>query len=257
MHSYPFHIGDYIKDTAHLTNGQDLAFRRLLDLYYDTESPIRNETQWVATRLRVVLEDVEFVLKEYFQLTESGWINLRADEEIAAYHERAEKNRRNGKKGGRPKKQGLTKGKNPVGSQSHPTGNPNERQPEPETINQKPVDIYTPPAKQTAKSKLSASDLVTRFGISEQLAADYMTVRKDKKSPLTETALKNLCEQFSLAGLTVAEGLLKCTQNGWVGFKPQWLENQKSSGVSIHDKRSSVIASLTGGAFNQPSERLG
>lgn len=37
---YPFHIGDYAKDTRHLSIIEDGAYRRLLDLYYTTEKPL-------------------------------------------------------------------------------------------------------------------------------------------------------------------------------------------------------------------------
>ena len=56
MYYYPHHIGDYKSATAHLTNEEDLAYRRLLEMYYDTEAFIPLETQWVARRLRVGCE---------------------------------------------------------------------------------------------------------------------------------------------------------------------------------------------------------
>ena len=34
MNYYPFHLGDYAARTAHLEPMEDLAYRRLLDLYY-------------------------------------------------------------------------------------------------------------------------------------------------------------------------------------------------------------------------------
>ncbi|RPP48164.1 hypothetical protein IPC1156_32430, partial [Pseudomonas aeruginosa] len=34
MNFYPFHPGDYMLRTAHLEPLEDLAYRRLLDLYY-------------------------------------------------------------------------------------------------------------------------------------------------------------------------------------------------------------------------------
>jgi len=40
MHFYDFNIGDYAKKTQHLTNEEDLAYRRALDMYYDTEKPL-------------------------------------------------------------------------------------------------------------------------------------------------------------------------------------------------------------------------
>ena len=139
LNHYPFHIGDYIKDTAHLSADEDLAYRRLLDLYYDTEAPIPLETQWVARKIRLGSEVVEKVLNEYFEKGENGWSNRRCDEEIAKYQRQAEKNRLNGKAGGRPKKtqskpSGLVKK-----TQWEPSGNPLESQPEPEPEPSKPI----------------------------------------------------------------------------------------------------------------------
>lgn len=104
MHHYPFHPGDYLKHTAHLSPMEDLAYRRLLDMYYDTEQRIPLETQSVSRRLRLDSEVVANVLNEFFLPTETGWQNTRADEEIAKYRARSAANRENGKAGGRPKK---------------------------------------------------------------------------------------------------------------------------------------------------------
>ena len=123
MNYYPHHIGDYKSATMHLSNEEDLAYRRLLEMYYDTEQPIPLETQWVARRLRVGTEALDSVLNDFFLPTEDGWRHPKCDVVIREYHEMAEKNRRNGKLGGRPKtnKQAV---KNPVGSQSDASGNP-------------------------------------------------------------------------------------------------------------------------------------
>jgi uncharacterized protein YdaU (DUF1376 family) len=48
MHYYKFNIADYRSATAHLTNEEDLAYRRLLDMYYDTEVPIPNDPKDVC-----------------------------------------------------------------------------------------------------------------------------------------------------------------------------------------------------------------
>lgn len=104
MNYYSFNIGDFVAATVHLTPMEELAYRRLLDMYYDTEANIPLETQWVSRRLRLDTEVIETVLKEFFTLTENGWANHRCDAEIAAYRRKAEANRNNGKQGGRPKK---------------------------------------------------------------------------------------------------------------------------------------------------------
>ena len=84
MNFYPFHIGDYISHTSHLTDEEDLAYRRMIDLYYQTEVPFKDEL-FVARRVRTTQAIARVLLDEYFELQEDGWHNKRADEEIAKY----------------------------------------------------------------------------------------------------------------------------------------------------------------------------
>jgi uncharacterized protein YdaU (DUF1376 family) len=127
MHWYPHHIGDYRSATAYLTNEQDLAYRRLLEMYYDTENPIPLETQSVSRRLRVGADALQLVLDDFFVRTESGWKHARCDQEIMQFNRKAEVARANGAKGGR-RKSLPAKQKNPAGyplvSQQEPIGNP-------------------------------------------------------------------------------------------------------------------------------------
>lgn len=154
MHYYQFHIGDYRSSTMHLSNEEDLAYRRLIDWYYDTEKPIPLETQWVSRRLRVGCEALESVLNDFFLRTEDGWVSPRCEQEIAEYRKLQDRNKANGAKGGRPRngKTGLEPNKNnpekpsgfPVATQSQPT----ETQTEPTgkaTINHKPRTINQEP----------------------------------------------------------------------------------------------------------------
>ena len=62
MHYYQFNIGDYIKNTIHLSLMEDLAYRRLLDMYYDSEKPIPTDIPWVSRRLRMDTDVVQNVL---------------------------------------------------------------------------------------------------------------------------------------------------------------------------------------------------
>lgn len=124
MHYYKFNIGDYARSTRHLSNEEDLAYRRLLDMYYENEAPIPLETQWVARRIRVACEVVDIVLQDMFERTEEGWKHARCEADIADYHRNAERNRQNGKRGGRPKSVDKKPKENPVGSQSDASGNP-------------------------------------------------------------------------------------------------------------------------------------
>jgi uncharacterized protein YdaU (DUF1376 family) len=119
MHYYRFHVGDYVTATVHLQPLEDLAYRRLLDMYYDTERPIPLDTQWVSRRLRLETQIIDSVLSEFFVRTENGWISSRCDEEIASYHRKADANRTNGKLGGRPKKTQSVTTRNPTETQNN------------------------------------------------------------------------------------------------------------------------------------------
>ena len=139
MHYYQFHIGDYRSATSHLSNEEDLAYRRLLDMYYDTESCIPLDTQWVSRRIRVGSDVVISVLNDMFQETPDGWFHPVCDKNLKQYIAKAETARTNGKAGGRPSG-------NPVGSQQEPDRKL--------TNNQEPV---TRESKQSRGTRLPAS----------------------------------------------------------------------------------------------------
>ena len=101
---YKFHLGDYITHTLHLADAEDLAYRRLLDLYYMSEKPIPLDTEAVSRKIRLDRDITESVLSEFFEKTETGYRNARCDAEIAKYQHQVETNRSLGKRGGRPKK---------------------------------------------------------------------------------------------------------------------------------------------------------
>lgn len=95
MNYYERHLGDYAKDTAHLSMVEHGAYGLLLDRYYGTEAGIPADQAYRITRARSKEEKtaVDCVLAEFFFLDrDSGvWRNKRADEEIAKYLEKKPK----------------------------------------------------------------------------------------------------------------------------------------------------------------------
>jgi len=141
VHYYNHHIGDYMRDTAHLTLVEDGIYRRLLDLYYLDEIPLADNIPYLARRIRAREneKEIEVILMEFFEKTESGWTQARCNMEILEYHEICSRNKANGKQGGRPKKtQSVMSGLREK-TQSDNSGNPDESQPV--TSNQEPVTI--------------------------------------------------------------------------------------------------------------------
>lgn len=106
MHYYKFNISNWYLNTAHLTLEEEAVYFRLVNHYYDSEQPIPLETQSVIRRLRLgsYSDIVGLVLKEFFVLQEDGWHHKTCDELLEEYRLTADKNRKNGKSGGRPLK---------------------------------------------------------------------------------------------------------------------------------------------------------
>lgn len=120
MHYYNFNIGDYMKSTRHLSLIEDLIYRRLLDVCYDTERPLPLDVAKVARLIgmRENPEETQAILDEFFSKTQKGWIQKRVQKELSKYSAKAETARANGKKGGRPKKTQLVNSGNPEETQS-------------------------------------------------------------------------------------------------------------------------------------------
>ena len=96
MHYYQFNIADYQSHTKHLTPIEDICYRRLLDWQYMHEKPISIDINSVCRllMLRECSTDVERMLNEFFILTDEGWVNSRAFEEIEQYRLMKKVNRR-------------------------------------------------------------------------------------------------------------------------------------------------------------------
>lgn len=99
MHYYQFNIGDYKSHTEHLSEMEDLTYRRLLDWYYLHESPIPLDIQETARqiRMRSHTDCISVVLHEYFERTDHGWIHHRANDEINKAGDKSQKARESAK----------------------------------------------------------------------------------------------------------------------------------------------------------------
>lgn len=156
MHYYKFNIGDWALHTSHLSLEEEAIYFRLINFYYDSENPIPLETQSVFRRLRFGSDTAlaTSILSEFFVKTEKGFLHNRCEELLKDYRKTAKKNKANGAKGGRPKKDASsseTQNKPsglPVGTQKKPKDNPNYKL---ETTNQ---ELLTKVNKAFAKPSL-------------------------------------------------------------------------------------------------------
>ncbi len=245
MNYYERHLGDYAKDTGHLTILEHGAYTLLLDRYYGTEVGIPADQVYRLARARSDDEKlaVDAVLAEFFTLTQENlWVNGRAEEEIEKMKVKVNSARENGKKGGRPKKEAET-------PQKEPTENPVETQDKPnglllgsETITQSKAHQTPDTSNQTPiKNKDTFGVRAMREtcpGLSESVAADYWTHRKGKKAPITMTAWEIMVSEIGKSGLTPDVALGEAMAAGWTGFKASWLKDRNTARLAQPAKQS-------------------
>ena len=77
-------------------------------------------------------------------------------------------------------------------------------------------------------NKLGLKDLIS-LGVTEQIARDWLEVRKMKRAPLTQTALDAIIKEAAKARLTLNDAIKSCVENSWQGFKSDWYLNVNKS----------------------------
>ncbi|ACL32212.1 hypothetical protein [Glaesserella parasuis] len=82
-----------------------------------------------------------------------------------------------------------------------------------------------------AREKKSADlILLESFGITEQLAKDFIVHRKSFKAPITETALKGFQREADKAKIPIQQAIAISIERGWRGFNAGW--DWQNDGVS-------------------------
>lgn len=124
----PLYIGDYLQDTTRLSTEQHGAYL-LLIMDYWTNGPLPDDDAALAqvTRLQpAAWKKLRPAIARLFQIADGEWRHKRIDEELDKASQFIAKQKANGSKGGRPKK---NPNHNPDESQKKPMGfdrdNPN------------------------------------------------------------------------------------------------------------------------------------
>jgi len=221
MHYYQFNIGDYASHTRHLDLDEDLAYRRLLDLYYLHERPLNADSSVVAKQIgmREKVLIVQDVLTEFFFLTGEGWTNERADKEIAHFHSKIEQASRAGKASAERRSIGRSTGV-ATGVQ------PNNKQ--------EPITIKQETKKETAIA-------VCPSNVEEQVWSDFLALRKAKKAPMTVTALAGIKREADKASWSLNRAIDECVSRGWTGFKAEWVQAKQSFAQQAADVARSTV----------------
>lgn len=99
MNYYERHIGDYLKDTSHLSLLEHGIYTRLMDVYYTREEPIPADdaARLIGARSKEEREALAAVLREFFvpdQEPATAWLQHRCEREIARLKDKRSKAKR-------------------------------------------------------------------------------------------------------------------------------------------------------------------
>lgn len=102
MHYYQFNIGDYRRDTAHLSHLEHGIYRSLIDTYMLEESPLPGDMKELERKhsIRTANEKkaLRNVLKDFFKFENSMFLHSRCDEDIISYRDKSAKASKSAKK---------------------------------------------------------------------------------------------------------------------------------------------------------------
>lgn len=208
MNFYPFHIGDYAAHTRHLSLMEDLAYRRLIDLYYLGEEALQGEPAYLARRIGMsdFSSDVEYILKTFFVDEGNLWSSKRCDDEIIKYRLKADSARN----ANRIKSEKISALK------SEPISEPIQNV----TKNQEPI----------TKNHIKT---ITPEGVSDSVFKDFKKLREKHKAPITETALKGLKRESEKANMSLEAVMTLCCERGWRGFKAEWIKEAEEKSKEL------------------------
>lgn len=92
---------------------------------------------------------------------------------------------------------------------------------------------HTPTAKPKAATKTTtakpagdkpavAAAVACPSDVPAEVFADFLTIRKAKRAPLTATALAGIRREADKVGVSLEQALTVCCERGWVGFRADW-----------------------------------
>ena len=234
MHYYQFNIGDYNSHTMHLSEIEDLTYRRLLDWYYLHESSIPLDLNEVSRqiRMRTHSDCIATVLQEFFERTADGWIHHRANKEIEKVGDKSQKASASAKA-----RWSKPKDANALRTQSEGNATHN-----------------TLPITQDTEHKKKATIVAPPDGVSNSVWQEFVSHRKSKKARVTQLVIDGIQKEATIAGWSLEDALKETIVRNWQSFKADWVKDENLSKTGQMNQR--VISGLTRGLIGGGNVKL-
>jgi uncharacterized protein YdaU (DUF1376 family) len=157
---------------------------------------------------------IAVVLREYFELTDDGWIHHRANKELAKAGEKSTKASQSAKA-----RWSRQKDANALQAQSE--GNATQN---------------TEHITQDTEHKKKATVVATPVGVSETVWQDFVKHRKAKKAQVTQTVIDGIANQAQIAGWSLDDALREVVLRNWQSFKAEWVADKQNQTETVYQR---------------------
>ena len=217
----------------HLSETEDLTYRRLLDWYYLHESPIPTDLNEVGRQIRMRSHSdcIATVLREFFERTADGWIHHRANKEIEKVGDKSQKASASAK--ARWNKVGDA---NALQTQSEGNATQNTEHTTQDTVHKK-----------------KATGVACPSDVDQQIWDDWKQLRKAKKAPVTETVVSSARKEASKANMSFSDFLSVWCARGSQGLQADWIKPDERNLTKTGQRNANVLSGLTRGLLGGQS----
>jgi uncharacterized protein YdaU (DUF1376 family) len=227
LHYYSFNVGDYRRDTMHLSLVEHGIYRQLLDSYYLNEGPITKSKDDLMRSLCVRNADEKEafnrIVLEFFLEIDGTLIHRGCDKVIQQFHKKSDSARVSAKS--RWEKNDA----NAMRTQCDGNATHN------------PIPITHNPIKTKQRSRALQCPQEVSLSVWE----DFLAVRKAKRSPVTQTAIKSIEREAEKSGWSLEQALAECAARGWVGFKAEWVRTNAKDALNESRMQDNEIINRT------------
>lgn len=216
MDWFPWYPERYKNKTLHLTAEQDGIYRRLIDHYMETRQPLPDNNHALARISGVsgeCFEHASSIIRAFFKQEKGGLLshetcNQLLDEQDNQAKFRSERAEKAANKRWQNQKDTCSE---------HASSNARAM-----------LGDATITVNNNSNNKVS-NNIIAPDGVSADVWKDFITHRKAKKAPVTNTALEAIKREAVKADIGLQEALETIVNRGWTGFKAEWIKNGNTS----------------------------
>lgn len=240
MNFFKLYIGDYQRDTAHLSVTEHGAFLLMLQHYYATEKPLPTGKalhRMLRAQDKQEREAIDAVAKQFWTVTTEGLVNERADQEIQKASSQAETNRQ------------IAVAREEARKKKREGHEPSTNRATNDQPNQTPDTRHHIFSSNEEKKSTTTERPVS---VTDEAWQGFLALRRAKKAPVTSIALRGIEAEATKAGLTLQQALEQCCARGWTGFKADWMreDNQSPRAEAAQSLMRGLTRGIVGGHAN-------